>query len=386
MGSLRFIKNYLSESVNPFLNSFFENNAYGDIFDHTKQAADLYESTLASINQKNFKNNDWPSIVSSITKAANLNHPEAQNALGNLYHTGFLVPLDIPAAVSWYQKAAMQGNALAQLELFFLLNYDDNGIPKDEIAAKKWLKAFFAQKHPNAQMNRDFFILDDGYFLKKRSIAYKQKPEDLPPISSHPGISSHPSIILYRSGTLELENGPELDFNVCKKLAELGDADNQYKYGVYFLKGEFVPKNNTTAIQWIQKAAEHGQILAQFALSRMDFLDKDEHNNLTLTAESLRKAADRNIPEAQTTLALFLSQDLSVPQNRKEAFILLQKAANQGFPHAQFYLAKAYLNGTLCPKNFRLGLSWLVKAADQRMEQAIEELLRLNTDFRKLDN
>ena len=50
-------------------------------------------------------------------KAAEQNHPMAQNSLGICYYTGQDVGKDVAEAVKWYRKGADQGFAHAQYNL-----------------------------------------------------------------------------------------------------------------------------------------------------------------------------------------------------------------------------------------------------------------------------
>ncbi len=51
-----------------------------------------------------------------------------------------------------------------------------------------------------------------------------------------------------------------------RRLADLGDADAQWQLGVLYHDGEGVPKDDTQAVQWFQRAAEQGYVRAQSTL------------------------------------------------------------------------------------------------------------------------
>ena len=56
-----------------------------------------------------------------------------------MYFKGQGVPQDYAAAVSWYRKAAEQGNASAQYNLGVM--YDNGqGVPQDYAAAVSWYR------------------------------------------------------------------------------------------------------------------------------------------------------------------------------------------------------------------------------------------------------
>ena len=57
-----------------------------------------------------------------VQKAAEQRHADAQAALGRCYESGEGVALDIKLADSWYCKAAIQGNAVANVAIERLQN------------------------------------------------------------------------------------------------------------------------------------------------------------------------------------------------------------------------------------------------------------------------
>jgi TPR repeat protein len=65
----------------------------------------------------------------------------AQYHLALMDLLGLGIPKNLQKAVDWLQKAAIQGHAKSQFELFFIFT-EDNGIPRDRNTAEKWLKEF----------------------------------------------------------------------------------------------------------------------------------------------------------------------------------------------------------------------------------------------------
>ena len=55
------------------------------------------------------------------------------------------------------------------------------------------------------------------------------------------------------------------------KLAQDGDAEAQYRTGVFFDRGEYVARNQGEATKWYRKAAEQGHTDAQTALATIYF-------------------------------------------------------------------------------------------------------------------
>ncbi len=62
---------------------------------------------------------------------------DAQYALANIFQKGIHVQKNTSHAFYWYQRAAQQGNLLAQYNVFFSYLYGD-GIKADAKQANKW--------------------------------------------------------------------------------------------------------------------------------------------------------------------------------------------------------------------------------------------------------
>jgi TPR repeat protein len=98
-----------------------------------------------------------PNLIPSHTLRATLLASVAVN-LGRLYDLGLGVPQDYAAALSWYQKAANQGDAIAQYNLG--ISYaNGRGVPQDYAAAVQWYRKAADQGLPDGQFN-----LADMYF------------------------------------------------------------------------------------------------------------------------------------------------------------------------------------------------------------------------------
>ena len=95
---------------------------------------------------------DYAAAVSWYRKAADQGDADAQYNLGVMYDNGQGVPQDYAAAVSWYRKAADQGDADAQYNLGVM--YDNGqGVPQDYAAAVSWYRKAADQGYADAQYN-----------------------------------------------------------------------------------------------------------------------------------------------------------------------------------------------------------------------------------------
>ncbi len=87
-------------------------------------------------------------------KAAAQGLAEAQLNLGLLYGNGLGMPQNYGQARAWWKKAASQGNAKAQYNLGVL--YDNGyGVTQDFVQAHKWHSLAAANGHKEAALFRD---------------------------------------------------------------------------------------------------------------------------------------------------------------------------------------------------------------------------------------
>src|SRR5437868_6797627 len=73
-----------------------------------------------------------------------------KNHLGLCYENGTSIEKDLDKAFHWYQKAADNGNKVAQYNLGRYYYYG-KCVEKDEVKALKWYKKSAEQEYSNAQ-------------------------------------------------------------------------------------------------------------------------------------------------------------------------------------------------------------------------------------------
>jgi TPR repeat protein len=95
---------------------------------------------------------DDEQAVSWYQKAAEQGQAIAQTLLGASYSAGRGMPQDDEQAVSWYQKAAQQGEAIAQLNLGMMYRAG-RLVPQDDGQAASWYQKAAEQGEANAQQN-----------------------------------------------------------------------------------------------------------------------------------------------------------------------------------------------------------------------------------------
>jgi len=127
-------------------------------------------------------------------------------------------------------------------------------------------------------------------------------------------------------------------FKACRRGAESGEAEAQFKLGVLYAYGRGTARDEAEAAEWLRKAASQNHLTAQTRLGLMLARGAGVRKNEAEAAEWLRKAADRNEPVAQFNLGLMHAHGLGVVKDRNEALRWYRKAASQGHPGARVNL------------------------------------------------
>lgn len=155
-----------------------------------------------------------------------------------------------------------------------------------------------------------------------------------------------------------------------RQAAEQGDAEAQFKLGVWYDNGEGVLRDDAQAAVWYRKAAEQGLTQAQFNLGMMYAQGEGVAQDNTQALAWFHKAAEQGYADAQFSLGVMYSQ----AQDDTQALAWYQKAAEQGHAGAQLNLALMYDNGRGAPQNDQQALFWYRKAAEQGIAQAQHNL------------
>lgn len=194
-------------------------------------------------------------------KSAEQGHADAQYELGQCYFCGWGVQADEQTAFAWYKKSAEQGIPTAQLELGRCYA-QGNGIEKDMAAAAEWYRKAAEQEEPLAQYYLgDCYDAGEGVQADKESAVewYKKAAE-------HGHAEAQYRLGDYYSSKLDEE---EEDLHLAalwyEKAATAiqGHIAAQRKLGLCYAEGKGVEEDPDTAVMWIRKAAEAGDVASQ---------------------------------------------------------------------------------------------------------------------------
>jgi len=146
-----------------------------------------------------------------------------------------------------------------------------------------------------------------------------------------------------------------------RKAAEQGNVEAQYILGNSYFTGQGEIQNYTKAAEWFNKAAEQEHKEAQFILGRWYFTGHGITQDYAKAVEWLEKAAEQGHGEAKDWLAKAEAADKAER---------LHKAAEQGDAEAQFNLGNSYFTGQGETKDYAKAAEWFRKAAEQGHREA----------------
>ncbi len=202
-------------------------------------------------------------------------------------------------------------------------------------------------------------------------------------------------------------------FESAQRDTNRGDPVAQFNLGVMYHKGEGVARDLQTAAKWYGLSAEQGWPAAETNLGHMYYngqgVKQDKVEALKLyrsaanngdglafakvafvyykgedgvlardvrkAAEWMRKAAEKDVPEAQAALGVMYLEGDGVAQDSKEALRWLHPAALRGQELAQYNLGRMYDQGNGVPADKKEAYIWYSLAKENGVDEAALHLL-----------
>ena len=282
-----------------------------------------------------------------------------------------------------YREAAEQGDAEAQyqLGLGYVTSLDFEPNPAE---ALNWWRKAAVQQHPESLFTLGMWYLwrhltggDEALSFYKYALEHWSKNA-----RSYFGVTS----------LFELDI-PQEDKDAdtwLYRAAELGQVGAQFLLGWMHMTGRRALQNHSEAVTWFHNAAEQGDAEVQFKLgqahSRMVASPREERfKNKAEAAKWYRKAAEQGHIEAQHQLGAAYRYGLGVHKDPAEANAWFLKAAEKGHTGAMMRLGRyheaAELGDTYA--QYQLGdqskdedpaeaMSWYLKAFNNASDQNVD--------------
>jgi len=118
--------------------------------------------------------------------------------------------------------------------------------------------------------------------------------------------------------------------------AAQGDVESQFTLGLLYEEGKRVPRNEVKGFALIQQAAEQGAAFASDTLSKL-YMGRGE---FTTALKWLQRAAEQGLANAQGQLGIFYCTDKIVPKDDVKACAWLTVAAANDCPGGRDILDK----------------------------------------------
>ena len=290
-----------------------------------------------------FEAKDYDAAAQLIGKI-DISDSNVQYRVGEMYFEGNGVTKDKRLAITWYRKAAEQGNARAQCKLGEYY-WCGKGVEVNKEESTKWYAKAAEQGDAEGQYNLGYC-----YFFGFGSV----------------GKSDNYSAEIAR---------------LWRKAAEQDFPAAQYRLGDCYEKGDIlkdIKKDTAEAVKWYRKAAEHENVDAQNALGRCYSQGKGVVKDMGEAIKWYRRAAEHGSAEAQCAMGNCYVLGNGVETDGLEAMKWYRKAAEQGYADAQFYLGSFYAIGAVVVKDITEATKWYRCAANQGHAAAAEALRTLN--------
>ena len=226
--------------------------------------------------------------------------------IGKMYAGGLGAEQDDTAAAKWFSQAAEQGYQCAQYSLAGLYSRG-KGVPQDDAKALELYTLAAAQGFPYA-----------AWELGKR----------------------------YRDGTGCAADERQADryFSMAycgfQTLADQCPDDRlQYRIGWMLLHGVGTERDESAALEWLEKSAELKNPHAEYLLAKHILAESTATpERINQAIDWLTQAAESGLDYAQYALGKLYLLGKNVPQDREAAVRWFTLAAEQGNEYAQFFL------------------------------------------------
>ena len=170
--------------------------------------------------------------------------------------------------------------------------------------------------------------------------------------------------------------------------AKQGNSFAAFALGKMYLSNDAsLPRDGTTALNWITYASERGNQFAQCYLGKLLLKGADgipQDTNAAL--RWLRASVERGNVYAEYALAMAYLNGKIVPKDDLKALELLRHASSQDNQFAQYQLGKMMLQGEETPKDVATAVHWLTVSAmhgNQYAQYALGKLYLLGKDVEK---
>lgn len=293
---------------------------------------------------------DW------MLKATQLYYLKAEYMLGIYYLKGWVVKKDLKTAMICFRRAALHGDANAQLLLGNIYEYglhdsDTNQSVKKDLSRAKAMYNLAAQnglpmaQYQLAQMySSGLFNPNNSSEIKKMDLktAYKLYLR-----AANAGVEEANLFLAYFYAAKNATEERHLSaYNIASKFAGMNDPSAKLLLATLYDRGIGTSRSHYAALRIYRSLTKENNMLAAYMLGTYYYL-RDKHDKKA--EEYLTKAAQQGIVYAQYNLAILAKNN---HQFDGEFLQLLNNAITEGFNRASrllgdYYIAQASNNAEM---------------------------------------
>jgi len=320
--------------------------------------------------KKYYKSKDYSQALTWFQKAATQGDSYAQFRLGGMYHYGEGVEQNLKNCAFWYQKAADHGDSNAQNNLGYMF-LNGIGVEQSYMKALALYQKSADQGNAYAQNN-----LGEAYVSGKGIIQDSSKAVEWFSKAAAQDLSGGQLNLgwYYMNGFGNLSES-EIDYTKSiywnQKAADNGNSEGFNNLGWLYQNGFGVGKDLIKSAELYQSAISLG-IKNGVDKERIDEAkSRLSKVNSLIKANAAQEQQDETIDaEAQIKLA----NEFYSKKNYKEAIVWYRKAADQGNIAGQYNLGILYEKGLGVKTDLDQAISWYQIAANQNDKDAVTHL------------
>jgi len=286
-----------------------------------------------------------------LTLAADGGLARAQNLLGIMSERGQGTEKDMKTATTWYRKSAEQGFAAAQC-IYGTCLIQGRGVGRNIGEGVKWLKRAADQRDPTGLHNYGYAC--EAGWIGKQDLAKAAE--------------------LYKQAVYA---GYKDAYGKLKRLAESGNPDGQFQFGLLFEYGMGTEKDHDAARQWYQKAADQDHTAAIAALGACLQFGAGGPKDIPKAIELYNKAARRGNALALNFLGECYFGGKGVEVDKQRGVTLVKMAARQDLPAAITNHGWVLASGALGDPDIEHGSKLYYRAAALGHRRGMEHLRAL---------
>ncbi|MGD9107659.1 MAG: tetratricopeptide repeat protein [Gammaproteobacteria bacterium] len=280
-------------------------------------------------------------------KAARLYYLKAEYMVGIYYLKGWVVEKDIDMAMICFRRAALHGDANAQLLLGNIYEYglhdsDTMQSVKQDLSRARAMYSLAAQnglpeaQYQLAQMySSGLFNPSNNHVIKMRNLktAYKLYLK-----AANAGIEKANLFLAYfYAAKNATEKEHQSAYAIASKFASMRDPSAKLLLAVLYDKGVGTAKSHNAALRMYRSLAKKNNTFAAYALGTYYYL---RNKNNKRAEEYLTRAAQQGITYAQYNLAIIAKNKRQLDS---EFLLLLNEAIAGGLNQASLLLGDYYI-------------------------------------------